>query len=97
MAYIYPFKTADEKLKIAVWQKGAPIPPKDGNTWDPAVWRYDKYGAPMKFSEHGNRNSKHGWEIDHIKPLSKGGTDDLSNLQPLQWENNAKKGDSYPY
>ncbi len=37
-----------------------------------------------------------GWEIDHIIPVSKGGTDDLLNLQPLQWQNNRSKGDNYP-
>ncbi len=37
-----------------------------------------------------------GWEIDHIKPVAKGGGDELSNLQPLQWQNNRKKGDDFP-
>jgi 5-methylcytosine-specific restriction endonuclease McrA len=50
----------------------------------------------MRYGEYG-QTSKYGWEIDHIKPVSKGGTDDLSNLQPLQWENNRRKGDNYPW
>lgn len=77
---------------VAVWTKGRVI---DG--YDRNVWRYDMCGTPMKFSDYGNTNSKHGWEIDHIKPVAKGGTDDLSNLQPLQWDNNRRKGDTYPW
>ena len=50
----------------------------------------------MKYSEHGNTNSNNGWEIDHIKPSAKSGSDDLDNLQALQWENNHRKGDEYP-
>lgn len=76
----------------AVWRKGRTI---DG--YDPNTWRYDRCGQPMKYGEHGNTDSKHGWEVDHIKPASKGGTDDLSNLQPLQWDNNRRKGDAYPW
>ena len=32
-----------------------------------------------------------GWEIDHIKPDSKGGEDIISNARPLQWYNNVTR------
>ena len=97
MAYIYPFATADETTKIAVWEKGRPIVGEDGKTWDKSVWRWDVRGIPMKFDEHGNTDSNHGWEIDHIIPTAKGGSNDLSNLQPLNWRINREKGDTYPW
>lgn len=37
--------------------------------------------------------SKHGWHLDHIIPLSKGGTNHYTNLQPLWAKDNWSKSD----
>ena len=77
-----------EEIFIKVWAKGAVISslPSD-------IWRRDVCGRVVRFSDRGERYSYYGWEIDHIVPVVHGGSDDISNLQPLHWENNAAKGD----
>ena len=91
MAYVYPFKEAASDKVKAVWDKGKEIPDFDSN-----VWRWDICGEVMKFNQHG-KQTENGWEIDHKKPEAKDGSDDIDNLQPLQWENNRRKSDNYPW
>jgi len=92
MVYTYPFKYVDLDTKLAVWQKGKPIPGRDSH-----LWRSDICGRVIRFTDHGDTDSEYGWEIDHIKPVALGGTHELSNLQPLHWANNLRKGDNYPW
>ena len=77
--------TMDDDTIERVWNKGREIPRRD-----PDTTRADACGTEMNRDDYGDRNSAQGWEIDHKDP---NGGDDLSNLQPLQWENNNKKSD----
>jgi hypothetical protein len=70
----------------SVWEKSAIVPPNDGN-----VWRKDQCGAWIKKIFYGSRNSEYGWEIDHIDTDTNNNS--LSNLRPLQWEDNVDKSD----
>lgn len=71
----------------AVWAKGHPI-----EGWDAAVWRRDDFGAAIRYADYGNRQSDHGWEIDHVIASALCGSDDISNLRPLHVTNNAGLG-----
>jgi len=52
---------------------------------------FDHCDALIAEAAYGDRNSKMGWEVDHIKPDSKQGSDAYSNLRPLHWKNNEAK------
>lgn len=71
-----------------VWEKGREVSDND-----PDTWRKDAAGAWIRRQDYGNRDSQYGWEIDHIQLESEGGGDELSNLRPLQWQNNAARQD----
>jgi len=74
-----------DKMIQDVWEKGTIV-----QNNKPSEWRKDECGAWIARSKYGNRESLYGWEIDHITP---GGPDTLSNLKPLQWQNNVDKSD----
>jgi hypothetical protein len=74
----------DENMTQKVWEKGKVVAGQN-----PDSWRKDECSAWIGRTFYGNRNSKYGWEIDHIDP---DGPDALPNLRPLQWENNAGRG-----
>lgn len=59
---------------------------------DPAMYRQDPYGNTMYKPSYG-KSSTMGWEVDHIKPASKGGSDATRNLQALNTSVNRGKGD----
>lgn len=90
---MYQIKQFSESQKIAVWNKATIIA---GN--DPNRYRQDIAGAWIEWIKFGDVSNElgFGWEIDHRKPLAKGGTDELANFRPLQWKNNRSKGDDYP-
>ncbi len=56
----------------------------------------DFAGRQIKLEEHGNNESEYGWNIDHIKPQSLGGVDDIENLIVCNMKTNQEKDCLYP-
>jgi hypothetical protein len=49
----------------------------------PKQYRRDPYGNVICKTSYG-KNSAMGWNVDHIKPKSRGGSNNIRNLQALQ-------------
>ncbi|CAF1045442.1 unnamed protein product [Brachionus calyciflorus] len=79
------------KRKDEIWEKGDTIP-----NMDPNKYRQDKSGNVIYYDSFG-KFSKMGWNIDHSKPQSLGGSDHLNNLYPMQSAQNSSKGNTYRY
>lgn len=69
-----------------IWNKGQNKP-----GYEPSKWRIDAYGNLIRFSDYGE-TSQYGWEVDHIVPVARGGSDHIGNLRPLHWEANRQRG-----
>ena len=65
-----------DRQKLIAWQKAVVVP-----GYDAGEIRKDSCGAWIKWADYGNTNSQWGWEIDHIYPVARGGTDMPGNLQ----------------
>ena len=79
---------ADDNLRNNVWDKAKKV-----RGQDPNQVRQDPYGNRIQKDQFGGTGPQ-SWEIDHIKPESKGGSDHLRNLQAMQTKKNRDLGDS---
>lgn len=80
---------ATERQKQQAWNKAKRIAGKNPN-----LWRRDSAGNQIYKPAYGTYGEQ-GWEVDHRKPKSKGGTNSPRNLQALQTRANRRKGNKY--
>lgn len=60
---------------------------------NPDTHRQDPYGNTMYKTSYGKATPM-GWEVDHIQPKSRGGSDATRNLQAMNTSVNRSKGDT---
>jgi 5-methylcytosine-specific restriction endonuclease McrA len=73
----------------SAWIRATPIA-----GYDPSQWRRDEHGNAIHYSSYGT-TGEYGWELDHRKPLSKGGSERQTNVRALHWKANRAKSDKY--
>ena len=76
--------------KDAVWKKGKKIQDMDPNEFR----KCNISNNIIRYSHYGDNNSVYNWDIDHIIPKSKNGSNDISNLQPVSSSKNRSMGNS---
>ncbi len=81
-------KYGQKQTKHVVWSKAKPVRGKD-----PKRYRRDPTGKVIYKAAYG-KTSAQGWQVDHIKPKSRGGSNDIRNLQALSSKVNLSKGNS---
>ena len=79
-----------EEDKEWAWEQAKPIRGKSQN-----LWRRDEEGNPIYKPAFG-KGGDTGWQVDHRRPVARGGTDHRRNLRALQTKANQEKADKYP-
>jgi hypothetical protein len=74
--------------KDAVWEKASKM-----RGYNPDTHRKDAAGNIVYYNHYG-KDTKMGWNIDHIKAVANGGSGALKNLQVLQSSYNKSCGAS---
>lgn len=81
----------DPNVRLAIWNKATTV-----EGFDETKYRKDPAGAFIEWDKYGDHHSIYGWDIDHVYPKAKGGTDMFGNLRAMNWQNNESKGIDYP-
>lgn len=81
---------ATKKQKDVAWDNASKARGKN-----PDTWRRDPYRNLIRKGSYGT-NGEFGWEVDHINPKSKGGSDSSKNIQALNAKKNRSLSDKYP-
>lgn len=66
-----------EKDVEATWERASKVRGEN-----PDVWRRDEVSKKIRKASYGTVG-EFGWEVDHRKPVSKGGSDDARNFVRL--------------